>query len=70
MGRTVEEAVANAVEALAEWTADVGQTPKPRTVAQLRRDPEVRKALAEGDVLVFVPLVRRASAPSRQRRYA
>jgi predicted RNase H-like HicB family nuclease len=69
MGRTVEEAVANATEALADWAEDVDPMPKPRTVAQLRRDPEFRQALADGDALVFVQLVRRSATPSR-RRYA
>jgi predicted RNase H-like HicB family nuclease len=68
MGRTVEEAVANAAEALADWAEDVDPMPRPRTVAQLRRDPDVRQALADGDVLVFVPLVRQS--PPELRRYA
>jgi predicted RNase H-like HicB family nuclease len=69
MGRTVEEAVANAAEALADWAEDVNPMPRPRSVAQLRRDPDVRQALADGDVLVFVPLVRQ-SPPELRRRYA
>jgi predicted RNase H-like HicB family nuclease len=58
MGHTVEDALANAVEALADWADDVDPMPKPRSVAELRRDPEVREALADGDALVLVPLVR------------
>ena len=39
--------------------------PKPRSIAQLRRDPEVRAALADGDVLALVPLVRDAGRPAK-----
>jgi predicted RNase H-like HicB family nuclease len=63
MGRTVEEALANAVEALADWAADVDPMPEPRNVAQLRRDPEVRQALADGDALALVALVQEAGRP-------
>lgn len=57
MGRSVEEALANAAEALAEWAEDVRPMPKARTVDQVRLDPEVREALASGDALALVPLV-------------
>jgi predicted RNase H-like HicB family nuclease len=75
MGRTAEEAVKNASEALAEWIDDVGSMPRPRTVAQLRRDAEVRQALAEGAMLAFVPLAMskpasREGHPGLKRRYA
>jgi predicted RNase H-like HicB family nuclease len=76
MGRTVEDALDNAAEALAEWAADVGTMPKPRSVAQVRRDPDVRQALADGAaVLAFVSLagagrIRHAQRPALRRRYA
>jgi predicted RNase H-like HicB family nuclease len=57
MGETVEEALANAIEALADWALDADPMPAPRSVAQLRRDPEVKASLAEGDALALVPLV-------------
>lgn len=63
MGDTVEGALANAVEALAYWAEDVDPMPKPRSITQLRRDPEVRAALADSDALALVPLVRDASRP-------
>jgi predicted RNase H-like HicB family nuclease len=63
MGATVEEALANAVEALADWAEDVDPMPRARSVAELRRDPEVRQALADGDALALVPLVRDAGRP-------
>jgi predicted RNase H-like HicB family nuclease len=63
MGHTVEEALQNAVEALADWADDVEPMPKARSIAELRRDPEVRRALADGDALALVPLVRDAGRP-------
>ena len=63
MGRTVEEALVNAAEALAEWADDVQPMPKPRTIDQVQRDPEVRDALAGGDALALVPLVKEARRP-------
>jgi predicted RNase H-like HicB family nuclease len=57
MGETVEEALANAIEALADWALDADPMPVPRSVAQLRRDPDVKASLAEGDALALVPLV-------------
>ena len=63
MGETVEEALANATEALADWALDADPMPAPRSVAQLRRDPEVKASLAEGDALALVPLVQDAGRP-------
>lgn len=76
MGRTVEEAVRNGAEALAEWADDVVPMPKPRTVAQVGRDLDVQQALARGDaVLVRIALVKEPPAENRgtgalRRRYA
>ena len=68
MGRTVEEALDNAAEALAEWAADVGTMPKPRSVAQVRRDRDVRDALADGAAVpAFVSLARPVRDAGRQR---
>ena len=63
MGETVEEALVNATEALADWALDADPMPAPRSVAQLRRDPEVKASLAEGDALALVPLVQDAGRP-------
>ena len=60
MGGTVEEALINAIEALADWAEDADPMPEPSSVAKLRRDPEVKAALADGDALALVPLVRDA----------
>ena len=67
MGATLDEALAAAGEALADWAADVagarGALPQPRSVAALRVDPEVRAALAEGAALAVVPLILEAGRP-------
>jgi predicted RNase H-like HicB family nuclease len=60
MGVDESEAYANAVEALGEWMHDAradGVAPEPRTIEILRRDPDVKAALAEGAVFLAVPLV-------------
>jgi predicted RNase H-like HicB family nuclease len=67
MGKTVEEALANAAEALRDWfevTEENGETPPaPRRVEKLRRDADVAQALAEGGTLAAVPLVRETGKP-------
>ncbi len=60
MGADDNEAYANAVEALAEWihdAASAGQAPEPRSIEALRSDPDVEAAIAEGAILLAVPLV-------------
>lgn len=42
-------AASSATEALADWALDADPMPAPRSVAQLRRDPEVKASLADGD---------------------
>src|SRR4051812_13925294 len=61
-GETMEEAIANAPDVLALF-AEVGaehgeEMPPPRDLSELRREPDVREALAKGDVAILVPLVR------------
>jgi predicted RNase H-like HicB family nuclease len=72
MGKTMDEALANAAEALRDWvgvTEVLGRKlPQPRRLAPdlirgLRRDPEVRAALAEGAGLATVPLIRETGKP-------
>lgn len=64
MGRTPEEALANAGEAVRDWALGVeargGRVPEPRTPGAVRADPEVLGALGEGAMLANVPLVRGA----------
>jgi len=67
MGRTIEEALANAADALRDWVELTegagGLVPPPRSAEKLRRDPEVKVALSEGAILASVPLVRETGRP-------
>jgi predicted RNase H-like HicB family nuclease len=68
MGATLDEALAAAGEALADWTGDVRaekDLPEPRSVTELRADPDIRAALAEGAALAVVPLILEAGRPAR-----
>jgi predicted RNase H-like HicB family nuclease len=60
MGRTIEEALRNAVDAMRLWAedarADGERLPRPRTLEALRNDPDVASALLEGAALSIVPL--------------
>jgi predicted RNase H-like HicB family nuclease len=63
-GKTMEAALANAVEALRDW-AEVaeechGKIPRARALEQLRGDADVRAALRDGARLASIPLVRDA----------
>jgi len=67
MGRTMDDALANAADSLRDW-AEVteesgGKVPRPRSLEVLRRDPEVKAALAAGASLAAVPLVRETGKP-------
>jgi predicted RNase H-like HicB family nuclease len=67
MGKTMDDAFANAADALRDW-ADVteengGRIPRPRALETLRRDAEVKRALALGAGLATVPLVRETGKP-------
>jgi predicted RNase H-like HicB family nuclease len=61
MGRTVEEALSDAAEALSDWMAgraeDGRPIPKPRSWAVIKKDKDVIEALGEGAVMALVPLV-------------
>ena len=69
MGVTVDEALADAGEALRDWAhgieAQGGRVPAVRTPDALRGDDEVAAALAEGAVMASVVLVREAGRPVR-----
>lgn len=67
MGDTVEEALANTVDAMRDW-ADVteetgGTVPTARPVDAVRADPDVVAALAEGAMLTTIALVRHTGRP-------
>jgi predicted RNase H-like HicB family nuclease len=61
MGETQQEAIDNATEALAEWVADEladgRAAPRPRSLDELGRLPDVSAALASGAVLAMIPLI-------------
>lgn len=70
MGDTIEEALANAAEALAEWAGDElargRPLPGPRAFEELLEDAEIAAAIAkEGAVPTFVPLVLNSGQPTR-----
>ena len=69
MGVTLDEALRNAGEAIAEWVSDeeaAGRAaPVARPVEAIRADPEVAEAVAEGAVLTVVPLVVDSGRPAR-----
>jgi predicted RNase H-like HicB family nuclease len=67
MGKTMDEALANATDALRDWaevTEESGaKIPPAAALEALRRDPEVKRALGEGAGLAAVPLVRETGKP-------
>jgi predicted RNase H-like HicB family nuclease len=67
MGRTIDEALANAADVLRDWfdlSEERGEkVPSPRPLERLRRDPDVAAALAEGASLASVPLIRATGKP-------
>ena len=69
MGTTIDEALANAADALSDWVGvtleDGGDLPRPAPPETLRGDPEIREALAAGATLASVPLVRATGRPAK-----
>ncbi len=67
MGKTMDDALLNAAEALRSWVEVTeegdGKISQPRTLEALRRDPEVKAALASGAGLAAVALVRETGKP-------
>jgi len=60
MGETLDEALANAADALSDWAADVFQTGRRlavRTMEALLADEDVKASLAAGAILASVPLL-------------
>jgi len=69
MGRSVDEAMANAAAAMRDW-AEVteesgGGIGRPRAAEAVAADAEVRAALARGAVLASVPLIRETGRPAK-----
>jgi predicted RNase H-like HicB family nuclease len=60
-GPTTDAALRNAVDAVRLWVEDAiddGEAlPSPRSAEELRADPEIATALAEGAALAIVPLL-------------
>jgi predicted RNase H-like HicB family nuclease len=69
MGDTVEEAIANAAEAMRDWVEVTleggGAVPDARAMEAVRKDADVAQALAEGASLACVPLVRETGRPAK-----
>ena len=61
MGKTLDEALANAASAAVAWAevarADGITIPKPRTIEALRNDPTVAAEIAAGGALMIVPFI-------------
>jgi hypothetical protein len=69
MGKTTDEALANAAAAARAW-AEVAKAegmliPKPRSIEVVRADPDVAAEIAEGAALSIVPLVLDAGRPAK-----
>ncbi|MDG4874181.1 type II toxin-antitoxin system HicB family antitoxin [Mesorhizobium sp. WSM4935] len=62
MGATLDEAIADATNALAEWVAEEiaegRHAPRPRPIEELLADKDVRSAQGQGAVLASVPLLK------------
>jgi hypothetical protein len=69
MGRTLSEAMRNAVAAVTAWAedarADGERLPHPRTAEAVRADPDVAAALAEGSAIMIVPLILDSGRPAK-----
>ncbi len=68
-GATIEEAVANAQEAVTLWADEMvaqgGEIPAPRDAQAVLADSEVAAAVAAGAALILVPLIRDSGRPTR-----
>jgi predicted RNase H-like HicB family nuclease len=67
MGKTMDAALTNAADALRDWVEATeeggGKVPRARALETLRRDLEVKAALAAGASIATVPLVRETGKP-------
>jgi predicted RNase H-like HicB family nuclease len=70
MGKTIEQAISNAAEALRDWIEakeEHSETPPaPQPIEKLRRNPDVAEAIAGGATLAAVPLVRETGKRSKR----
>ena len=68
-GKTTDEALRNAVEAVRLWAedaiADGEELPPPRAAEALRADPEVAAAIAAGAALAIVALLLDSGRPAK-----
>ncbi|MCC6734793.1 MAG: type II toxin-antitoxin system HicB family antitoxin [Bauldia sp.] len=61
MGETLDEALSNGADALADWAADefeAGRSLPVRSAEEILSDERVKRAIAGGAILVSVPLLR------------
>jgi predicted RNase H-like HicB family nuclease len=69
MGKTIDEALANAATAASAWAevarADGFKVPKPRAIEALRSDPEIAAEIKAGAALSIVPLIIEAGRPAK-----
>jgi predicted RNase H-like HicB family nuclease len=68
-GKTVDKAVANAQEAVSLWADAMidqgGDIPPPRTIEAVVADADIVAAVAQGAIIVLIPLVREAGSAIR-----
>lgn len=68
-GRTTDEALRNAVEAVRLWAEDARtdgeKLPRPRSLEVLRGDPLIAEAIAEGAAVAIVPLLQDSGRPAK-----
>lgn len=69
MGNTLDDAIANAGEALRDWVLAVeaggGAVPAPRPPGAIAADPDAAAALAAGAALASIVLLRETGRPVR-----
>jgi predicted RNase H-like HicB family nuclease len=69
MGASLDEAIANAAEAMRDWVVETlrkgGSITEPRLIEVLLADPEVAEALREGSILRSLPLVMESGRPAK-----
>jgi predicted RNase H-like HicB family nuclease len=69
MGTTIEQSISNAAAALHDWieikTEHGDPIPGPRALENLRKEPEVIEALAEGSTLVTIPYIHATGKPKK-----
>lgn len=69
MGATIEEALANAAEALRDFAGiaqeDGEALPSPRAIETVLAAPDIAEAVRSGATLASVPLIRASGKPAR-----